>query len=264
MTARPIVRRRLRHAKTSNIGLARNVHHHLAAQHALRIYHSRSIYSFIPKNACSTMRVSLAIENGCIPDASHIGWIHDNNGTFSADLESLLTAEYTFVILRSPFTRLTSAYLEKITGRRPDMWSLLATDGYTTDPEELTFRKFVETICRPGILRSNIHWRPQVDFLVYEEYDDYIRYENFAAEKARIEEKAGIRIVDARDMTRHGNDRYTLVDDRSFCDATPHEIRVMRHDGLSPSHDSLYDDALRAMVAKFYAEDLKLYDSVFS
>jgi hypothetical protein len=236
----------------------------LAAHHALRVYHSRSIYSFIPKNACSTMRATLAIENGCIPDVDHIGWIHDNNGTFSADLESLLSAEYTFVILRSPFTRLASTYLDKIAGRWPDMWGLLAIDGYAADPESLTFRKFVETICQPGVFRSNIHWRPQVDFLVYDEYDDYIKYEDFASSKERIERKAGIRIVDARDKTRHGNDRYELVCDRAFCDATPHEIRTMRHQGRSPSHESLYDDAIRAIVSKYYAEDLKLYDAVFS
>jgi hypothetical protein len=264
MTPRSSARRRLRYAKSSLITLARNPQHQLAAHHALRVFHSRSVYSFIPKNACSTMRRALAIDTGCIPDASHIGWIHDNNSTFSADLEGLLTAEYTFVILRSPFTRLASTYLDKITGRWPDMWNLLAMGGYATDPDSLSFRKFVETICRPGVFRSNIHWRPQVDFLVYEEYDDYISYENFAFEKARIEERAGIHIVDARDKTRHGNDRYTLVSDRSFCDATPFEIRTMRHEGLSPSHESLYDDAIRTVVANHYAEDLKLYEAVFS
>jgi hypothetical protein len=257
-------RRRLRHAKSSYVTLARNPQHQFAMQHALRIFHSRSVYSFIPKNACSTMRLSLAMENGCIPDADHIGWIHDNNTTFSADLESLLTAEYTFVILRSPFTRLASTYLDKITGRWPDMWNLLSIKGYAIDPDDLTFRKFVEMICRPGFLRANIHWRPQVDFLVYEEYDDYIRYEDFALAKERIERKADIRIVDARDKTRHGTDRYRLVHDQSFCDTKPYEIGSMRREGISPSHESLYDDAIRAVVAKSYAEDLKLYEALFS
>jgi hypothetical protein len=257
-------RRRLRHAGASYVALAHNPQHQFAMRHALRIFHSRSIYSFIPKNACSTMRVSLAIENGCIPDADHIGWIHDNNATFSADLESLLTAEYTFVILRSPFTRLASTYLDKITGRWPDMWSLLSSEGYLVDPDDLTFRKFVEMICRPGFLRANIHWRPQIDFLVYEEYDDYVRYEDLDAAKERIERKANIRIVDARDKTRHGNDRYRLIHDHSFCDARPHEIRSMRREGVSPSHESLYDDAIRAVVSRYYAEDLKLYEDLFS
>lgn len=263
-TVRAPKRRRLRYAKSSYVALARNPQHQLAAQHALRVFHSRSIYSFIPKNACSTMRVSLAIENGCIPDADHIGWIHDNNATFSADLESLLSAEYTFVILRSPFTRLASTYLDKITGRWPDMWGLLSVEGYAVDPEDLTFRKFVEMICRPGFLRANIHWRPQVDFLVYEEYDDYVRYEDFASSKERIERRAGIRIVDARDRTRHGNDRYRLVHDHPFCDATPHEIRSIRREGMSPSHESLYDDAIRAVVGQHFAEDLKLYETLFA
>ena len=39
------------------------------------------------------------------------------------------------------------------------------------EPAMVTFREFVMGL-RPR-LRSNEHWRPQVDFLVYETYDDY-------------------------------------------------------------------------------------------
>jgi hypothetical protein len=118
-------------------------------------------------------------------------------------------------------------------------------------------RSVVSAASRHRSLRRNAR-------LVYEEYDDYIRYENFASGKARIEERAGIHIVDARDKTHHGNDRYTLVSNRSFCDVTPFEIMAMRRQGLSPAHESLYDEAIRTVVANYYAEDLKLYETVFS
>ena len=82
-------RRLFRFARTSHAGLHANARHQLAAGHALRIYHSNAIYSFIPKNACSTMRLSLAIANCCIRDAADFNWIHQNNATFSANLEAL-------------------------------------------------------------------------------------------------------------------------------------------------------------------------------
>ena len=48
--------------------LPQNIGHQFAARHALNIYKSSSIYSFIPKCACSTMRLSLAKANGLIDD----------------------------------------------------------------------------------------------------------------------------------------------------------------------------------------------------
>ena len=89
----------------------------MAASHALKIYKTGAIDTFIPKNACSTMRLSVAIANCCIADASGFEWIHNNNDTFRANLEDLIRATYTFVILRDPFVRLASCFLDKIVPR---------------------------------------------------------------------------------------------------------------------------------------------------
>ena len=107
-------KRQLNYTANSYVKLNKNMQHKLAQNHALRIYKSNSIYSFIPKNGCSTMRLSLALANGCISDPKDFEWIHNNSLTFSADLPSLLLADYTFVILRCPFARLASVYLDKI------------------------------------------------------------------------------------------------------------------------------------------------------
>ena len=38
----------------------------LSVNHSMMLYRKNALYSFIPKNACSTLRLSTAIENGCI------------------------------------------------------------------------------------------------------------------------------------------------------------------------------------------------------
>ena len=58
--------RRLRYACKMFQNLAQNVAHGFSAGYALSIYPSDSVYSSIPKNACSTMRYSRALENGAI------------------------------------------------------------------------------------------------------------------------------------------------------------------------------------------------------
>ena len=144
--------------------LPNNPDHRFASSYALQFYASNAIYTFIPKNACSTLRLSLAIANGCIESTADFNWIHQNNQTFRADLPSLITASYTFTVLRCPYARLASVYLDKIVGRDLDAWNLLDLLKREIEIEALTFERFILSLTRPPIRRGNIHWRPQVDF----------------------------------------------------------------------------------------------------
>ncbi|MDD5273481.1 MAG: sulfotransferase family 2 domain-containing protein [Methylovulum sp.] len=255
--------RQLNYAAASYAYLPKNSQHQFAQAHALRIYRSNSVYSFIPKNACSTMRVSLAMANGCISSASDFNWIHCNNDTFRADLASLIQAEYTFVILRCPFARLASAYLDKIVDTTGVAWELYDAVQRTIENEDMSFRLFVNTITQPTVLRSNIHWQPQVDFLVYKDYDDYFNLETFASAQSVIETKAQIKIVDARHLTRHGLDRFEPVNNGPYADYLPDAIRTLKKAGQAPKPAALYDDGLIAKVSKTFKKDIALYKSLF-
>lgn len=256
-------KRQLNYAASTYQYLPNNAQHRFAQAHALRIYRSNSVYSFIPKNACSTLRVSLAMANGCISSVADFNWIHQNNDTFRADLAALIQAEYTFVILRCPFARLASAYLDKIVDTTGVAWELYDAVQRTIENEDMSFRRFVNTITRPAVLRSNIHWQPQVDFLVYKDYDDYFNLETFADAQITIASKAQIDIVDARQLTRHGIDRFELVSDKNYADYLPDAIRTLKKTGKAPKPAALYDDELITKVSKVFKKDIALYQSLF-
>ena len=246
-----------------NVGLGANEAHTFAAGHALVCYASDAIYTFIPKNACSTMRVSLANANGCIDGTENWTWIHPNNRTFAATLRELVTARFTFVILRCPYARLASVFLDKIVSKTPEFWSLYRLENDEIDESALTFRDFVKAIAKPENLRANIHWRPQEDFLVYEEYDAYYPLEQFKASIPHIERESGLSIIDARPLTRHGTDRFELLSGKCFADTPLAELADMKRVGKSPAHESLYDAALVDRVAEIYTADIELYLSRF-
>lgn len=69
----------LRNAKKSHLPISKNIPHKFSESYALSIYKTRSIYSFIPKNACSTLRFSVAVANGFLKDLKDVEWIHYNN-----------------------------------------------------------------------------------------------------------------------------------------------------------------------------------------
>ncbi|AWI86764.1 hypothetical protein CEW88_23670 (plasmid) [Alloyangia pacifica] len=249
----------LRYARTEDVTLSQNAAHGLAARHALTHYPSGAIYSFIPKNACSTLRYSLALANNCIAGAEDWTWIHLNNGTFAASLSELVRAPFSFTVLRCPHARLASVFLDKIVDKTPELWQLhrLTRDGF--DPDRLSFRDFVQLLEQPNLLSSNIHWRPQQDFLVYDRYSRVFALERFAEAIPVLRDEIGFEVQDARALTGHGTDRLTQIETGDFADLPLIKLADLKRGGRLPAHDRLYDADLARRVADLYAADLALY-----
>jgi hypothetical protein len=248
--------------KYSNVALGalqKNGKHNFAMNHSMMLYGKNVLYSFIPKNACSTLRLSTAIENGCIDGIEQGHWIHANNQTFKATLAEAIKIDYSFVVLRCPFRRLASVYLDKFVAKGPAAWQYRAALARKVELDELTFRDFVLSLKKSGIFNANIHWRPQCDFLIYENYSDYFALEEFPQAVATLKEKIDFDVVDARELTNHGTHKYETVNDECYADMASFDIAVMKRSGQCPSHSSLYDKELFALVSDLYSGDLELY-----
>ena len=102
--------RLLKNARLEYSAIKNNNQYVFSLKHALSIYPIDAIYTFIPKNACSSLRYSTAIANGFIGDISDIDWIHKNNIAFMPTQREIALASYTFVVLRCPFTRVASCF----------------------------------------------------------------------------------------------------------------------------------------------------------
>ncbi len=152
--------RLLRFANSATKTLSGNAAHTFAARYALQHFDSGAVYSFIPKNACTTMRYSLALANGAIAGAEDFPWIHANNTTFNLTLKDLVTAPYTFVILRDPFARLASVFLDKIVSKDTVAWQFRRRHDDAFEIDDLTFELFITSIIGDDDETStDEHWR---------------------------------------------------------------------------------------------------------
>jgi len=253
----------LRYSK-SNIDepLAKNYKHQFAAKHALCHYPTGSTYTFIPKNGCTTLRYSLALANKCINGPADFKWIHKNNDTFKATLQELVNAPYTFVVLRCPYARLASVYLDKIVGKRDVVASFNVINVSSKPMEDISFRDFLSILSNGTAIMENHHWVPQASFLVYDNYTDWFRLEKFSDVVTTLSKRIGLAVIDTRAIAKHGTDQYELKSG-NFSDMPAQEISEMQLKGASPAHASLYDEQMLALVAELYAEDVNLYKSVF-
>lgn len=251
-------RRELLHSRLSTGSIMHNEAHLFATRFALNLYRRRAIYSFIPKNACSTMRFTVAVDNGFLRPTDSIQWIHGNNGAFITTQPDIVTADFTFTILRCPFDRLASAYLDKIVGMHRDAWDFREEGHASGSAMDASFTDFVRTITSAKAKRQNIHWRPQSEFLLYADYDRYYSFADIPAMASDLKSALDLDIYDARPMTGHG--RNTLIKlSGDYADMPALDIALLKRDGQCPTTQSLYTDETIRLVSKCYKDDIKLY-----
>jgi Sulfotransferase family len=252
--------RLLNHASASYSALAQNQAHQFAARHTLVHFPSGAVCTFIPKNACSSLRLSLAVANGFIAGSEDHNWIHNNNQTYTASLRDMQQAPYTFVVLRCPYARLASVYLDKIVGHTVEAWQLMELLERDRELNAITFEVFVNLMLRPAIRNGNNHWRPQSDFLVYADYDDWFNMATMPAVIPVLKQRCGLEWLDARPLTRHGLDQVKSILDVSHPHRmTPVELLHARAAGTAPAVGAMYTPELQQIVAKAFARDIELF-----
>ena len=256
--------RRLSLIKTKGTlsNLKANQYHEFAIKHTLVHYKSNSVGTWIPKNGCSNLRYSVSQENGAISNIEEIEWIHRNNDCFNASTKEALQADYTFIILRNPFKRLLSFFLDKLCHLQQDQ-----SEGSYNHAQEVfhftgdnSFSDFVNYIWEsPNSIYDDEHARPQCDFLLYQKYDDYFALEEIKDANQKIYEKTGLKIDDVRDK----NSIFTSKDCEYSQDITSitqaNKIKDLLDANKIPVVENMYTNDMIKKVATLYLQDILLY-----
>ena len=248
--------RLLRNSRLTNSKLNENEQYNFSLNHMLEIYDLDAVCTFIPKNACSTLRYSIAIANGFIQDVADIDWIHQNTQSFIPSKKNASRAKYTFVVLRCPYTRIASCFLDKVVNQ-------IGVKFHDSKGEQLSinFYEFLSYIKSQNRAKRDQHWRNQSDFLHYENYDDYFSLELFDSATIRLKDK-GVMIYDTREHLKHDLNNFKKIDG-DFSKTKEVEIKEMRKDGDVPSYKSMYGIDEIQLVREIYEDDLNLYSQHF-
>ncbi|MGB3511323.1 MAG: tetratricopeptide repeat protein [Microcoleaceae cyanobacterium] len=238
------------------------------------------IYCPIPKNACTLFK-TIMVEH------SHYGQKYKESSqdihafVGRNDIEVRLTDPsymqnpdyFKFVILRNPFKRLVSAYLNLI-GKRVKPISFacnLVKDVYRDlgmKPDiykSITFSQFIHYLVKTEDDRLNPHWRPQHTFLYLEGFQfDYIgQFENIAEVKKYVNKKFDLKINE--DWLKYKRTHYSnYKSENKLHEKYPQELRgLIKKLGGFPKSEQFYTPELEAMVRQKYAEDIKIYEREF-
>ena len=247
---RLLINARLKHVRVSENDL-----YTFSLSFALSIYPIDAICTYIPKNACSTLRYSIAVANGFLEDINDIEWIHSNNSTFISTQREVALAKYTFVVLRCPFRRVASVFLDKFVDRR------LKVQDTTGKKLSINFLEFLLIIKSQIRTDRNFHWRNQSDFLHYKKYDDYFALESFSKSIDSLNDH-GFQVHDTREVTKHSLFNLERVNG-DFSKVKDVDINKMKDKGIAPSYKSMFSNAEIELVKEIYSDDINLYKSHF-
>jgi hypothetical protein len=221
----------------------------------------RIAYTYIPKNACTTLKATFGLAQGWLtaeaPDYHGMTAPHWLEGLAAYPL-----VRHRVVVLRDPFDRLLSAYLHRFVLQRGDpvresaMGSGLGAAAGVSTAAEVSFAGFLRYLALTPDDRLNEHWRPQRDFLVGD-YTHVVRFDHLVEDLAFLRD-SGITLVVAR-----GHATASRADVGPGWGDRPARAlrRLHKRTGHLPLTRNMYDVELRALVAGRYAEDLELVTS---
>ena len=221
--------------------------------------------SAVPKNASSSLKLAIVesdfpeIAASYLSPQDFIDDVHRFDGLLTVKNFGDMAGTETVRVVRDPLRRAVSAYYNKFV---EDVDPRIITDacGFLgKDPADVSFEDFVWYLANAPPYWLDPHFRPQVDFFVFERYNHTLVQEradllqNFIASRMRV-------------PNRHANDRRArgpIAEPTAYCGALPAKFFHELYENGQPSRswrDFLNPKVESALRAR-YRDDFVLYEA---
>lgn len=257
-----------------DIGCANALSARLTELNAVVAKKLKLVYVAIPKNACTSLK--MAAINATEMDAEFsnaavsVHAFMKSHFAFPQESKEAQQAREDFrwiVVLRNPFSRLVSAYLNKIVGSERDPAKHFGRvqklrHGLPTgslDPKRgVTFAEFIRGVAGTTDIEADEHWRQQSIYVGTDlnRYAYVGRLEGFQKMGDDLAE-FGLRLVPAN---RNRTVYMTVGEIGEAADILPAQIQAAK---AKPAAKSFYREDLVELVARRYAQDINLYHRAF-
>ncbi|PAV26084.1 hypothetical protein CF392_07585 [Tamilnaduibacter salinus] len=226
-------------------------------------HRQRLIYFPIPKSACTTFTTFLAITD---PDVlgfnSQTEGIHTfRNRTKSIRLNNfrlLLSDEYhRFTVIRRPYERLLSAYLDKIVKPKRSRAVMV------TEKDDPSFQDLVYWIYTVPDHRIEEHFRPQTTFIRHVPFDHIGLFDDLESTFRWLEQRTSINPEQLLENRIHSPKR-TKYGESQPVKTPPYAMKASELASLAsfPASEQFFADHLASLVNRRFEQDLKLYNVV--
>lgn len=250
-------------------------------KHYIVNYDYRLIYCPIPKNACTSVTKFMVMLSNLqekekileLPGGKFHPYVRskltlrDNN--YRSVVEILDNSDYfKFTVVRNPWERLLSAYLNKfVQYNDPRITKKVIDDVYYNNNENpdynksINFQQFIEYLVRTKDENLNDHFRPQYLFLGNTKFDFIAQFETLEKDFEFIKKKFNITFnLSINNVTNYSDAELTLPKPDGFSSYYPSELNKL---GSYPYYTKFYNKSLIELVKKRYQKDIDLFSYTF-
>ena len=224
----------------------------------------RAVYFPIPKSACTLFSTFVALHSDAASDFNPVAhnvhsYRQQNERLHLSDFRVLTDDRYfRFTVIRDPYTRLVSAYVDKLVKpvREGLRWATEERCG------KYSFEDVVESICKLNDAELDKHFRPQITFIRNVPINHIGLFEHLDLTFKVLKERFGIDII-GEVSKKVRSPKRTSYDQSAASDYvgnwTASELAEMN--GIPPL-EAFYNDDLREKIALRFSEDFDLYQRV--
>lgn len=239
----------------------------------------RFVYAYVPKAACTSLKLWMAVVEGLLPPGSppsSRGGIHPlvkSKAALSAGEAAAIFADpawFKFSFVRNPLPRLVSAYLDKVVpGKGPSQrlirhfqtrdasspwWQRLLAHLRIDAQRSLSFRQLVEQLAREHLPEVDEHFRPQSLLLAGLPLDFVGRVENIQEDFAEVQRR-----LDTNVALSHQKRQSYLARDEGIASVADWPAARFREELAHPHWRRFYPPDLLKTVEKIYEADFSRF-----
>lgn len=169
---------------------------------------------------------------------------------------------YFFVVLRNPFERIVSAYLDKFVKKPPKYDPYLKSLGLRADADP-SFRQFLSIVCNQKNKNYNNHWKPQSCFVQGIDFDGYYDLSRIEQLFLDIESLHGIRLKRFDQYRFHHSKATTYNSQTGQVKYENACASSFRDSQAYAGPENLFTSDLVDVFMKKYSQDVQLYCNLF-
>ena len=247
-----------------------------ASRHALLHGETGAIISYIPKNACSSIKASMLMhqygyeEQEFLEIASPA--IHSVTHLLQAKPQDIARAKKSYILFRDPIERAVSVFLDKfVSGLQESVkFANLVIDMGLDDAEDevesrqkriiddLTFKSFLELLRHDRLLKLDPHWRPQRHFVMFKNYTHRGIMSDMPSFIEAIESDMGIKWLDSRGFMKHGREQYEKLDTPELYNTRVADLAYYKNEiKVVPSTASMLSPEIINLISEIYRQDFE-------
>lgn len=229
----------------------------------------KTCYCRIPKNACTLIRFGIAAKFKFIDISKPleaIEWVNKNTEFLVKNSKNneKFHAPNQFVVLRDPFSRVVSSFLDRVVGNKDKIADLILLKKKIKLDGSTNFEDFVEEVL-PHIYLENPHFVPQNLFMrkkINYNYKINIKDLNKIIKTGQLYDLMNIEDYQTDILSQHTTSIKLKLEVKDAYKIPLKELKFLKKNSLTVNDKNFFSEKAKKIINQLYAKDYEILNTI--